>query len=468
MLFLFSFPAQLAALALGLALIGPLTRRRPVPPWASAVLGLGVAAMAAMTLYLSDPPLLFEDFAIAYYPAGAAALGDPATLAALIGKGVYGFVNLPAIALLFVPLAQAPLSVATVVFAALGAAAVVAAWALLARAARLETPDRWRLALLFAANGPLAYSLKEGNTSHFVLLALAAALSLLRRDRSGWAGAALAAAALLKPPLVVLGGVFLLRRDRRGAAVFAAVGAGAAALSLALYGWPANLHWLRVCILGSAQLWLGAFNVQSAPAFLLRLTAPAAVLMRWTSSAPPPGMATLAHGWIVLLLITATAACCAPARSQPSPSPASAATSDWRYVLLLSLALLATPLAWSHYYCWLLPAAALFLGERASWSAGERRLGWTAATLVGPLSRILPITGGLGLLVYKDLGVSHYLLGGALWFALAAWRLVRPEPRRAGLTRRGSLQMTWRAKTAAGSVAETRLPERKPIGNEPV
>jgi hypothetical protein len=449
MLFLFTFPAHLAALALGLWLIGPLTRRRPAP-WSSALLALGVAAMAAITLYLSDPPVLFSDLAIAYHPAGHAVLHDPAALAALMKKGVNGFVNLPAVAWVFAPLALAPLAAAGWAFAGLGLAAIAGAWALLCRAFRLETADRWRLALLLAANGPLAYSLKEGNTSHFVLFGLAAALVLIRGGRSGWAGAALAAAALLKPPLVLFGGFFLLRRDLRGVAGFGLTTLGAAALSLALFGWAMNLHWFEICILGSTQKWLAAFNVQSFAAFLVRLGAPARGLLSWDGILPSPGLQTLSRAWLALLLAAAAAAWFAGAARRGD-----AERRDARYVLVLTVALIASPLTWTHYYCWLLLAAALFLAERRDRPAGEQALGWTAIFLVSPIARILPIAGGPALAVYKDFAVSHFLLGGVLWFALLAWRLVRPVPHAAE-------QMTMRRARPTGTLPATRLPIGEP------
>ena len=47
------------------------------------------------------------------------------------------------------------------------------AFLLLVRLAGLRGPGFWLLLLLFAINGPLHNSLKEGNTTHIVLLLLA-------------------------------------------------------------------------------------------------------------------------------------------------------------------------------------------------------------------------------------------------------------------------------------------------------
>jgi alpha-1,2-mannosyltransferase len=117
----------------------------------------------------------------------------------------------------------------------------VATWFLLVRLARLELRERWLLALLFLANGPLMHGLKFGNTSHFILFALTAGLVLLRAGRSAAAGALLGAATMIKPPLLLFGVFFALRRDVRGTLGFGAMCAATAVLSVLLFGWADNL-----------------------------------------------------------------------------------------------------------------------------------------------------------------------------------------------------------------------------------
>lgn len=462
MLSLAALLAQLAAVAIGMAAIGRLTRTTPVPPWATVLLGLGVAALAIVTAFLSDPPTLFDDFAKAYYPAGRAVIADPAALRALTDKGVTGFVNMPVTAYLFAPFAALPMMAGASLFTALGLALTAAAWALLARLGRLELADRWRLALLFAANGPLAYSLREGNTSHLILFTLAAGLVLIRAGRSSAAGAALACAALIKPPLVLFGVFFLLRRDWRGVASFAGVLACVCALSAALFGWADNLHWFETCILAFSHRWLGAFNVQSIPGFLFRLTRGAGLLTDWRAYPPPAGLEIPARLSVALLLGLALLAAMPAARPAPDPARRERRC-DLQYMLVVVLALIASPLTWSHYYVWLLAPAALFLGERGEWSAGERLAGWTAIWLVAPLARFLPLNTPAALSVYKNLAVSHYLFGGLVWFGLLAWRLAREDGLVAAWIRRnppthGTAQMTWRRWRSARTVSQRPLP----------
>jgi len=426
--------AHFAATMTGIAAIFVLTRRNPVARWKSILLAAGCLALAVATFLVSDPPRYFEDFRIAYYPAGRAVLENPAALRALFGLGVSGFVNLPVVAYLFAPLAILPMPVAMALFTVLGLGAIAAAWMLLTRLASLGLTERWLLALLFAASGPLQYSLKEGNSSHFILLALVAGLALLRAGRPASAGALLGAAAIIKPPLLLFGIFFALRRDVRGLTGLVLVCAAAAAASVVLFGWFDNLHWFDVCVLQFSHRWLAAFNVQSIPAFLFRFEAAPARLLDWNAYPPPPGLASAAQILLVALFAIAGLASLRPAAGSPTQQPSKEATLTLQYVVVLCLAVLASPLSWSHYYCWLLLPTAFFLRRQHALGASPFRVcGWLAILLATPLVRplVFPLAGAAE--AYKNFGVSHLLFGGLLWFGLLTWQLARsgraaPEP----------------------------------------
>ncbi|HEX4272715.1 MAG TPA: glycosyltransferase family 87 protein [Rhizomicrobium sp.] len=402
-----------AATMIGILAISLLTRRRPVTQWKFALLAAGCIALALATFLISDPPRYFEDFRIAYYPAGEAVFRDTHALRELTGLGVSGFVNMPVVAYIFAPLALMPMSVAMAIFTLIGLIATILAWKLLADLAQLDLTERWLLALLFAANGPLQYSVKEGNTSHFILLALVAGLALLRAGRPGLAGMVLGAAAIIKPPLLLFGLFFALRRDARGLAAFALVCMAAVAASVALFGWADNLHWLDVCVLQFSHRWLAAFNVQSIPAFLFRFEADPTLLLDWNAYAPPAGLALPAQLLLALLLIAAGVALLKSA----------ALTSQ--YMVILCLAVLASPLSWSHYYCWLLLPTAFFLRREDVQGGSFRVLGWLAILLVTPLVRPLTFSQSWAVEAYKDTGVSYLLFGGLLWFGLLIWQMTR-------------------------------------------
>ena len=157
---------------------------------------------------------LFSDFFKAYYSAGEAVLADE--VAALYREGAeVTFVNLPILAYLFAPLARLDDPDAGWIFLALGLTAALVSWALLARIGRYRASSAALLAFIFLINGPMVNSLREGNTTHFLLLLLALALLLWR---AGWdysAGLVLGFCALFKLPLLLFGAYFLLRRRWR-------------------------------------------------------------------------------------------------------------------------------------------------------------------------------------------------------------------------------------------------------------
>jgi hypothetical protein len=413
---------QLAAIPAGATFILHIAGHTSRPRWPSILAAIGCAALAVLTFRISDPSYLFWDFHSAYYPAGQAVLAGAQQLREMTGLGVSGFVNMPVIAYIFAPFALLPERAAANLFLMLSLASVAATWLMLAGIARLGTADRWLLLLVFAANGPLIYSLKEGNTSHFVLLALVAALAMLRSGRAGTAGALLGAAAMVKPPLLLFGVFFVLRRDLRGTIDFCAVCGAVVLLSLALFGRSDNWHWFQACIVQFSHHWLAAFNVQSIPAFLFRLVAPASSLQDWNASLPPAGFATLADVAFALLFGLAAIALWRGAQASKAALPAL----ELQYSLAVCLVILASPLSWSHYYCWLLLPTALFLGWRRRLPRRSRICGWLAILLVTPVIRMLHFASPWMLHVYKDAGVSHLLVGGLLWFGLIVWWLSRP------------------------------------------
>ena len=135
-------------------------------------LGLGmVAILAQATLWwISEPTYLFSDFYKAYYAAGRVLLTEgPRQTWYVTEPGVLAFVNLPILGYLFVPLAMFEPSQAAWVYLGLGVAGVGATLLLIAPYFDLGPSKVAVLAFLFAVNGPLVNSLREGNTSHFVI-----------------------------------------------------------------------------------------------------------------------------------------------------------------------------------------------------------------------------------------------------------------------------------------------------------
>ena len=202
-------------------------RRRLGTRWTAAETALALVYATSMLALTSGPVLI--DFTKAYYYAGRAIVSDPATLYDCTRAQCY--VNLPAIALLFVPFGLMEPYTAGVVFSLIGLAALAVAVRHLTRDAHADI-----VLWLIALSGPLYYSIRIGNTTHFLLIALILAFDRLAIGREPLAGGLLAAAALIKPPLALFLPYLLLRRRYGAALTMATVAAAVVALSMALYG----------------------------------------------------------------------------------------------------------------------------------------------------------------------------------------------------------------------------------------
>jgi hypothetical protein len=292
--------------------------------------------------------------------------------------------------------------------------------------ARLELRERWLLAILFLANGPLLTAIKFGNLSYFLLFALAGGLVLLRAGRSGAAGALLGLAAVIKPPLALFGLFFLFRRDLMGVLGFAFVGVATAVLSLVLVGWADNLYWFDTIILHYSRSWLSAFNVQSMSAFLIRLRPGIGIdYSDALPQLPTPGE-NLAAVILTGLVIVLAAAACIKDPALPPDKAQTESRRDLQYLLVLCLLLVSSPLSWDRYYSWLLMPTAFFLGSQPPFPSSRvmRGLGWLAISLATPLVMRPATLETLGeMTVYRSFVVSRLLFGGLLWFVLIAWWL---------------------------------------------
>jgi alpha-1,2-mannosyltransferase len=393
---------------------------------AAMLLAAGCLCLAILTFLAVDPQYPFWDYRTAYYPAGKAVLDDPASLAVLIGKGVNGFVNLPIVAYLLVPFSMLSLRYAIGLFTLFGLTMTAVAWILLIGLAELKGAERWLLLLLFVANGPLLYSIKEGNTSHVILVALTGGLYLLRARRPIAAGALLGAAAVLKLPLLLFGVYFVLRRDWRGTLGFAGVCLGVGMLSVVLFGWDFHVRWFELCVLRFGSQWLAAFNVQSIQSFILRLQVAPSLLTDWTT-AYSPGASQRLVGYVLIGLLYLAALWSCIRGSARLRDNTGDTRRDLEFLLVLCLAVVSSPLSWSHYYAWLLLPAAFHLRSTSLFAAGPiaRLLGWMAIILATVLVRPLQFSDPVLMTAYSTVGASNLLFSGLLWIGLIAWSLAR-------------------------------------------
>ncbi len=374
--------------------------------------------------HVSDPPEIFSDFTQAYYPAGHAIMHDVSRLYNRLSDceetAVCGFVNIPAIAFVFTPLSFLKMDQAQLVFAGLSLMCVVVSYYGLITLTAATGWRRWAIASLFVANGPLFYSIREGNLTHVVLCLIVLAFVCLERDEEVWAGALVACAAIIKLPLGLLGVYFLLKGRWRivtgmGLAFLVIIGT-----SLLWAGWESHVTWYHESIFPFASKGLAAFNVQSVDGFLLRLQEQP-LLYDWKPVQVEWGVWFTRTVLVGLFFVISGLVLRGDAMGDPK---------DLLYVelsVVLCLALIVSPISWTHYYLFLLVPLSLYVGERfpvrQSW---QWALGMVVCFLLvsPPVVFVDPSSSWFGNALGKLL-LSHYVFGALLLWGLlctARWR----------------------------------------------
>lgn len=431
----------------------PHVRREP-----RLVLGLGAVGLWLWTWSLSEPSVLFSDFNVAYYPAGRAIIEDlPRLFRRCWDTPVCGFVNIPIVALLFTPFSRLTLRHAQWLFVALSlvglAVTVLLLWSMTDR----DRSRRWAILLLFAMNGPLVYSLKEGNLTHGALLVLVAGVVCLDRGWERSAGACFALAAIIKLPLLLFGVYFVGMRQWRAAFGYGLTLATISALSLWYAGLASHVAWYREVIQPLSDKGLTAFNVQSIEGVLLRLQDDAR-LYDWTPVAMSPDIRMTGRLGAALLVGLS----CLLFLRRPGTRHREAMYVELSMVLCL--ALLISPISWTHYYLFLL--LPLYAGNRLPM---PDRGGWLAAVVVATVLLTPPVTfaegtGSRGLV--EKLLLSHYVLGALLlWGVLAVtrWRMVEVQSLRLVVAKHGAVQ-DRQAHSATAPDLPDESPDRKIAG----
>jgi hypothetical protein len=375
-------------------------------------------AACVFMVVTSEPHDWFHDFRAGYWHAGRLVLARPADM---YGLDELTFVNIPVTGLLFVPFAGLGEYQAGMVFSIIALAAMAATWLLLVRQARLTVQGRWLLAALFVTSGPLFYSLRHGNSTTFVLPLLAFALICLESGRSFCSGALLGVAGLIKPPLLLLPAYYTLRRRWRVVAGAATVGVVAGASSLALFGWDVHVIWYERCIRPFAGKPLAAYNAQSIGSALARFVAPGDFGELWVPIAVTASWARWTKVVECAVIAVTLLVCLRPIRKERCTAH------RLDFCLMLCLALVISPVTWTHYFLLLLLPAALYLGNQL----GQPRTRATDSVMaVAFLAMSPPVRGWALRHWYTSLLVSHSLAGALLVMAVLAvarWRLSSPS-----------------------------------------
>lgn len=309
------------------------------------------------------------------------------------------------------PLALFERATAGWIFLGIGAAASLATALLLARWLDLRGRKFTLLIMLFAANG---LSLREGNTTHIVGLLLVASLILICAGRPFLAGVLVGFCALVKLSLMLFCAYYVFQRRSRIAAGAALAIAVLVLLSLLIFGADINIGWYDKCVAPYLRGVVGAFNVQSIDAFLLRLGTGETLLWNWE-----PVEVSLAHrigrSLIVGSMLAAVLFLMWRVNRRKRPSAATdMGAAALEFVLVLNLALVASPLSWVHYYLLLLVPAGLLMGGRLL-TNDDRSARWLiyGGLMLASMPVAIPDLGEgpLGSLAARS-AVSVWLFGG--------------------------------------------------------
>jgi hypothetical protein len=391
--------------------------------WLVAV--LGGLAIHLIVWQFSEPSALFSDFYKANYPAAETLWEDGlAATWPLTEKG--GFSNLPVVGWLYVPFMWVDEEWAGWVWSMIGIAALVGAYAVLTRAARLDPPRAALLAFLFLISGPIVNSLREGQSSHVILLFLVAGLALWRGKHAYAAGLAFGFAALIKLPLLLLGVYFMLRQRWAIVAGGATTIGAAALLSLLLFGIDGNIAWYQDWVVPYLSGYIPAYNVQSVDGFLVRLSKGEEFLIHWDPPLVPTPFHRIARFAIFAALFGGSFLLIwrAHRRAPTAASEGDASPRDLlEFSLMINLALITSPISWTHYYLWLLIPWALYLGGdlRLPDDRATRLLMGTGIIMVSlPVIVWSPMEPSWYAAILSRTLVSVWLIGGCLSFVVLA------------------------------------------------
>ena len=314
----------------------------------------------------------------------------------------------PTVRVLLAPLAALPIAVAATVWGVVSLAAIAAVPGLLARLSAIPVRAQvlpWLAVLTFVAD-----ALVLGQSDPINLFLVVAGLVLAQGERPVLGAGLIGLAGMLKVLPAVFWAVLVARRRLRAAVIGAfltAVVGGALLTGFA--GRDAGLDSVLEWYAGLRET-EGPWGLVEQRNSLRENNESLPVVLARTFGDLDPGLArnavplarlplrTIWAAWLAIIaLMTLTWAGCAWRARRVAPERGWLGMFALTAVLMLAL----TPIAWPHYFLWLLPAA-LFLGHR------PRLL--LAVAILGQLGMMLPLLRGLG---------CHMVLALAL-FAMVA------------------------------------------------
>jgi len=377
---------------------------------------------SAVYWHISQPEGgLLWDFKTGYYAAGDAVWHNGSAALWPLTEQRW-FVNLPIIAWLFAPLAALGPRGAAIAFNLLGLLAILASFAIVARWCSPRV--RPIVFLLFALNGPLWYSLLIGNTTHFILLLLVSALVLWEKRRLLMTGIILGLAAVVKPLLLLFGIYFAWTRNWRVVIGGTLVIALSLISTILVFGHEFFLGWYQQVVVAFAGKPMGAHNVQSLDAFLLRLKFGPELLFNFNPQVLPTTLGLIRNALVGCVFLAIVWALWLNRRQRGKPLLKSPLGIDYlEFCLMLTFCVTTSTVSWTHYYLLLIVPWSLYLAGKLPLRDDNltHRLVWGSIVLCSLPFSYPRLTSGLTAEILSRTIQSIWFLGGLLLL----WALLR-------------------------------------------
>ncbi len=391
---------------------------------------LAWGAVTAGIIFLNTQPLLefvFWDFRECYWLAGKLVLEGPHALESAYSSDTLVFVNLPIVAYLFAPFGLLPEVPAAIVITLIGVGFVGLIWRMLSDMFGLDNRESALLLFALCAFGPLLYSFKVGNTSHFVLALILGGLSMVRSGKGFLAGTLFGLAVVIKPVLALIGVLYFLRGRWNVVAGGAAALAGSVSLSLLIFGWDMHVLWYQTSIAPYSGNPVVAYANQTLAGLMARFEVGGPFGHDYSIHSLSPFSRFITLGMTAALLASVLLAAWKSRRFlRASPSDL-----EVEVMIAVAFAMTVTSSSWAHYHVWLLPALVMiWVKSRPGSSLSNLR--WPLVGTYGLLAGTAFVSHSMTLGrfgVLSNFIVSHWLFGTvALIALLAILRAQKDEP----------------------------------------
>ncbi|KCZ87529.1 hypothetical protein HHI_15808 [Hyphomonas hirschiana VP5] len=337
--------------------------------WPVALVWGAIMTVIVFVNTLPSPEFIFWDFVKCYWLAGDLIWNGPQALAGAYDADSLVFVNLPIVAYLFAPFGLMSPMTGAILLTLVGLPVVALIWRLLVKMYALDSRDSALLFFALCVFGPLLYSFKVGNTSHFVLALILGGMAMGRSGKGFAAGALFGVAAVIKPALLLIGVLYFLRGRWNVVAGGAAVIAGSAALSLLIFGWDMHVLWYETTIAPYASSTVSAYGNQTLQGLVARFEVGGPAGHDYDPYTLSAAGRLAAQGLALLLVLGAVFSAWYSRRlTRPTNDDI-----EIELMMAVTLAMVVSTVSWVHYYVWILPAiVALWVRTRP----GDVLAGW--------------------------------------------------------------------------------------------